>query len=170
MNNEILVGISENNIFIKPIGSITANNCFTIREFFFNEIPNFYSNFNLFVDLSETRYMDSTFLGILVGLEKKLIKLLKKHLIVINPNDHSMSTLRNMGLDFFLKIKHMLIPEKIAFSKFDNNSQLSDIEKLRTMFFSHSELSSINKNNRQKFKKVKTAIKKEIKKKKKEVK
>jgi anti-anti-sigma factor len=161
--NDIFIAADNDNIIIKPIGHITANKCFTLREYFYKDMGDVQSDLSIFMDLSEIRHMDSTFLGILIGIEKRLIKHLKKHLIIINSNETAMELLKSMGLDLYLNLKTMPLPENLAFDKFETIEDISDIDKLKTILSSHKNLGEVNKKNKEKFKQVQNIVKKELK-------
>ena len=80
MENYILIGNDNNDIYLKAYGHITANVSFPIREDLYKKISTFTVALNIFIDLSNIRYMDSTFMGLLVGIEKKLYSSFKIHL------------------------------------------------------------------------------------------
>ncbi|MCK4797355.1 MAG: STAS domain-containing protein, partial [Spirochaetes bacterium] len=123
-NNNILFSIYKNNIFIKAEGHITANLCFSLREYLYREIPNMDPTFDVFVDLNNTDYMDSTFLGLLIGIEKRLYNNFKKHLHIINLCKLAIDLFDNMELENFFKIEKKEIPKEVIFKKFNESIEI----------------------------------------------
>ena len=162
MENRLLVANYNNTIFIKPLGHITANITLPIREHLLKKISSFSCCLSISIDLSNTDYMDSTFMGLLVGLDKELFKKFKIHLEILNPNDISIKLMKNMGLDKYLKIFNKNLPENIEFSIFDENYVVSEIDKSKIILDAHKNLSSLNEENEKKFKFLQDVLEKQI--------
>jgi len=163
LNSHILIGINCDNIFIKPEGYITANLCFTMRENLYRKISDLNPSFNIYIDMSKTEYMDSTFLGLLIGLEKKIFSNFKKHIYIINPSKAALKYLEHFTLTFFLRIKKSIdIPADLEFKEFDDDIKKSDLEKLKMIFFSHEDLCSLNEENKKRFESLQEFLKKQI--------
>ena len=163
--NDILLGICSDDIFIKPEGYITANLCFNLHENLYKKISQMNPCFNIYIDMSNTIYMDSTFLGLLIGLEKKIYNNFDKHLYIINPSSSAKKYFEHYTLTFFLKIKEKKIPDDIEFARFDDQVEKSDLEKLKLIFSSHQNLCSLNEENKKRFNNLQNFIENEIKKK-----
>ncbi|MCM1320561.1 MAG: STAS domain-containing protein [Bacteroides sp.] len=86
-----MIRFSENNndMYISAAGHITAQYCSELKKTIFGKLDsqNAESSAMVYVDLSECTYMDSTFIGALVGINKKLKKISgnKVHLQNIQP-------------------------------------------------------------------------------------
>ncbi len=163
VKNNILIGINNNDVFIKPIGHITANLSFNLQEYLYNHISEINPCFNMYIDMSLIEYMDSTFLGLLIGLEKKLYKSFSKHLYVVNPSQAAMKYLQHFTMTLFLRIKEMILPEKISYKNFDNETTATELEKLKMVFFSHRNLCTLSEDNRKRIDGLQTFLKKQIK-------
>jgi hypothetical protein len=57
-----------------------------------------------------------------------------------------------MKLHAFLKIEEKPIPEDLSFSLFDENVKIDEVDKTRMILVAHKDLSSISKENKEKFK------------------
>ena len=165
-NNAILIAMKNNDIYLKPLGHVTASLSFPVREMIFKKLNRFHAIFNIFVDLSETDYMDSTFLGLMVGIDKRLYSHLKTHLYVLNPNEISFKLLRNMGLHKFLNILRKKIPENICFSLFDDKVKIDEIEKTRIVLSTHKDLIYLSEANKRRFKTLAEVLERKLKEKK----
>jgi len=161
-NNNILIGIYKNDVFIKPVGHITANLSFNLQEYLYNHISEINPCFNMYIDMSDTEYMDSTFLGLLIGLEKKLFKSFNKHLYVVNPNKAAMKYLQHFTMTLFLRIKQINIPEDLEYRNFDNETSATELEKLKMIFFSHNHLCKLSEDNKKRFGSLQETLKKQI--------
>ena len=161
--DKILFGVKDNNIFIKAEGHITANQCFSLRECLYKQIPNMCHLICIYIDLSNASYMDSTFLGLLIGIEKKLYNSVQKHLHIINSCDTAMEYLENLKLNNFLTFTEKVIPDDIAFKEFDGDIKIDELEKLKVIFNSHKQLCEISKENKEKFKTLQDMLKEQIK-------
>ncbi|MCG8571965.1 MAG: STAS domain-containing protein [Spirochaetes bacterium] len=128
----------------------------------FKRIKKFHVSFNIYVDLSEIKYMDSTFLGLMVGIEKKLFCHLHTHLFILNPNDISKKIIRNIGLNRFLKSLREKIPNDMIFSEFDEEINIEEIEKTKIVLNSHKNLMEISEQNRQRFQSLTDPLEKQI--------
>lgn len=161
--NQILITIDNNDLYFKAMGHITANLCFPLRDMVLKRLSLFTCPFEIFFDLSETKYMDSTFLGILVGLEKKLHGTFGNHLYIINPNEISVKLMKNMGLDRFLKIVCQNVEKVLHYELFDEDVQVNELEKCKIVLTSHKELSALSDENKKKFEILQDVLEKEIK-------
>lgn len=111
----ILIGRDPRGYFLVARGNIRATLCYPLREALLAQletadIPAVY------VDLSECRYMDSTFIGLLVAIDKKLQKGSRGRLHVLRPTAECRDILEQMGLKNFLLIEErdMQAPESMA--------------------------------------------------------
>ncbi len=162
-NNEILIGIENNNLFIKATGHMTAQNCFALKNNFYNKIEEGSLTFNIYIDMSKIEYIDSTFLGFLIGLEKRLYKNFNNHLYIINPSKQAMEHLDCFTISIFLKIiDKMNIPDNLNFTKLNNTCELGELDKLNILLCSHEDLSSISNDNKEKFKSFQEFLKNQI--------
>ncbi|HOV13755.1 MAG TPA: STAS domain-containing protein [Spirochaetota bacterium] len=161
-NNKILIGSIDNNIYLKAIGHITANLCFPMREDLFKKISLMKSKINIFFDLSETTYMDSTFIGLLVGIDKKLKNTFNNNLLIVKPTEIVIELLSKMNLINFLKRSEEKLPDDINYSVFDETIDISEIEKTKIILIAHKDLSSISIENKKKFKSLTDILEKQI--------
>jgi anti-anti-sigma factor len=159
---KISIYLQQNEIYLKAEEHITAKQCFAIKEYLYKHISDFNAAFKIYLDLSLVDYMDSTFLGILAGIEKKMFQCWQNHLIIINPSQIAIKALKEVGLDNFIQMENKNIPDEKNFKKFDDDVELSDLDKLKIIYISHTELSSLNIDNEKKFKNLQDFLKKQI--------
>lgn len=158
MQNEILFGEQESKLYIKAIGHITAPICFTLRQKVFQRIEDKPEVQEIYADLSECIYMDSTFMGLLIGFNKKFHNIYQKKLWIIHPSSQSRNHLADLGLDKLLKYSDDKVdmPEKMEV--------ISQKEKMSPEFIlkAHEELIEVSEDNKQRFKLVKEILSKQL--------
>ncbi len=109
--------------------------------------------FNRFiVDLSQCRSMDSTFMGVLVGIAESPKVKAGEAVMVINPNDHHMKLMDGLGLPKMISIRsgRTELPE-IEMRRLDAFPRTSEerILKIRDV---HARLVALDRRNEEKFK------------------
>ncbi len=111
----IMIGRDPRGYFLMARGNIRASLCFPLREALLAQletadVPAVY------VDLSECRYMDSTFIGLLVAIDKKVQKGSGGRLHVLRPTAECRDIFEQIGLKNFLLIEErdMQAPEAMA--------------------------------------------------------
>ena len=170
IQNKLFVGRNNQLLILKAKGHITAKLCFPLRKLFIDEIHKYKKNLDFCVDLSDCSYMDSTFIGILVGIDKKLFSEYNQHLIVLNSNPICLNLLKSMGLCSKLHMMKINCSKGIKFYKIEENSRIDEAEMMRIVFNAHNDLSEINPENKSRFSLLAHILKmgmKDIKKKKK---
>jgi anti-anti-sigma regulatory factor len=103
--DSILVGADERGYFIRARGSIRASLCFPLRESLLARLEESADIPAVFADLSECIYMDSTFIGLLVAVDRRLRKGAGGRLHVLRPSPQCMDLLAQLGLDGLLLIE-----------------------------------------------------------------
>ena len=99
------VGSDERGLFISARGEIRATLCYPLRETLLGQREDGAVPPAAGVDLSECRYMDSTFIGLLVAVDKRLHKGSGGRLHVISPSPECRGILSEIGLLDFLLIE-----------------------------------------------------------------
>ncbi len=160
MQNSIYYLENDNSIFVKAVGHITAPICFGLRQRVFNRFEETREIKAIYVDLSECEYMDSTFMGLLIGFNKKMSALFSKNVNIIKPSPESVTHLEELGLDKVL----VFSGENVAFPA--DMEVISQKEKVSAEFIlkAHENLIEISEDNRKRFKIVQELLSKQIKK------
>ncbi|MBN2738653.1 MAG: STAS domain-containing protein [Spirochaetales bacterium] len=158
MQNEIYYIEKDNQLFIKASGHITANICFGLRQKVFSRIEHQPMVTAIYADLSECEYMDSTFMGLLIGFNKKLLSQLHKKLCVIHPSKESQEHLTDLGLD---KILGYCNTEVDFPDKMDLISQKDSLPP-EFVLKAHEDLIEISEENKSRFKLVKDILAKKL--------
>src|SRR5476649_1490093 len=100
--SKILVARSADLGFIKVVGRGSFQNSSCLKAFYQQLLKEGVGRF--VVDLDACTYLDSTFLGILLGLGLKLRESGSGLLHILNANPRNLELLRNLGLDRLINI------------------------------------------------------------------
>ncbi len=103
--DSILIGRDSRGYFLMARGSIRASLCYPLREALLARLDVTADVPAVYVDLSECRYMDSTFIGLLVAIDKKLQKGSGGRLHLLRPTRECRDILAQMGLKNYLLIE-----------------------------------------------------------------
>lgn len=101
--SKILVARSADLGFVKVVGRGSFQNSGCLKAFYQQLLKEGVSRF--VVDLDACTYLDSTFLGILLGLGLKLKDAGNGLLHILNANPRNLELLRNLGLDRLINIE-----------------------------------------------------------------
>jgi anti-anti-sigma regulatory factor len=101
--SKILVARTGDLGFIKVVGRGSFQNAGCLRAFYQQVLKEGTSRF--VVDLGACTYLDSTFLGILLGMGLKLREAAKGILHILNASPRNMELLKNLGLDRLISIE-----------------------------------------------------------------
>src|SRR5208337_1151099 len=112
----ILIGRDPRGYFLMARGNIRAGLCYPLREALLAQLDQTADVPAVYVDLSECRYMDSTFIGLLVAIDKKLQKGSGGRLHILRPTVECREILEQIGLKSFLLIEErdMQAPEAMG--------------------------------------------------------
>jgi len=100
--SKILVARSVDLGFIKVVGRGSFQNSGCLKAFYQQLLKEGVARF--VVDLESCTYLDSTFLGILLGLGLKLKESGPGRLHILNANPRNLELLKNLGLDRLINI------------------------------------------------------------------
>src|SRR5271154_3795556 len=102
--SKILVARNADLGFIKVVGRGSFQNSSCLKAFYLQLFKDGVRRF--YVDLEACTYLDSTFLGILLGLGLKLREAGGKGLLrILNANARNLELLKNLGLDRLINIE-----------------------------------------------------------------
>ena len=100
--SKILVARSANLGFIKVVGRGSFQNSGCLKAFYQQLLKDGVARF--VVDLGACTFLDSTFLGILLGLGLKLKEAGEGRLHILNASPRNLELLRNLGLDRLINV------------------------------------------------------------------
>jgi anti-anti-sigma factor len=97
-------GSDERGHFLAARGSIRANLCFPLRESLLAQLEKGGAVSAVYADLSQCEYMDSTFIGLMVAIDKRLRKSSGGRLHLVRPSAACREILSQIGLQTYLLI------------------------------------------------------------------
>jgi len=106
--SKILVARSADRGFVRVVGRGSFQNSTCVKAFYQQLLKEGVHGF--VVDLGACTYLDSTFLGILLGLGLKLREAGNGLLHILNASPRNLELLRNLGLDRLINIEGSTVP------------------------------------------------------------
>ena len=110
-SDTLRMGRDERGYFITARGAIRAQLCSSLRELLLEKLDEGARVPAVYADLSACRYMDSTFIGLLVAADKRLHKSSGGRLHVLSPSPEARDTLAQIGLLGYFLIEESMLPE-----------------------------------------------------------
>ncbi|MDR2897442.1 MAG: STAS domain-containing protein, partial [Spirochaetaceae bacterium] len=134
---------ANDSLFIKAEGHITAQVCPQLKRAITDRLESAPPVTHIYVDLSECTYMDSTFLGLLVGFSRQIAAVGGK-LEIQQAGEVSLTLFKQMGMDRILSINKTDVPFPSDMANLQNGSSPSADELLAA----HEELMSLSDENK----------------------
>lgn len=147
LDNALYYKEKDSCLYIKAKGHINANLSGGVRMLVFERFDSGEPVGDILVDLSECTYMDSTFMGLIVGFNKRLIKSRGRKLRIINPSADCMGLLTTLGIQGLAEIEQGDFPFPDGL-KDVSGSQAASTEDVIT---AHEDLMEISEENKKKF-------------------
>lgn len=153
---EALFYKEENNcLYLKGEGHITAMLCGDLRELIFNRFEQGSPIEAFYVDLSSCDYMDSTFMGLLVGFNKRMLKLMKKRITIVSPSPTAKELLEGLGLTALVNV----VNEPVSFPQDMENINQTRGTSIDVLLRSHENLMELSEENKKKFEALHSVLK-----------
>jgi len=156
---KILIAIQDEFAVFKVLGRAQHQLAYWLKEATSRLIEQAYTQF--YIDLQECPIVDSTFIGVLVGLWKQLGKARSKGkqtaIVLIGPQPHVQQSMDEIGvLNFFQVIPAlpMKSPDQGAWTEVSSSSQPSDSALRETILEAHRLLASLSQENESRFRDV----------------
>lgn len=145
-NEQIEIGVSDRRLFVRPIGHVTAKLCQVLKTRLFSLIET--AGFEqIEFDMSACKYMDSTFLGLLLLLEKSARAHGFKPVTMHQTNDVCRSLLSTMGMER----KFIFIDTPCGeYKRLDTLAAPRDVSA-QFLLETHRELAQLSPENEEKF-------------------
>jgi anti-anti-sigma factor len=160
VKQEIQYKEEEEIIYIKAEGHITANNCYILRKRLFNRLDREPPVKEIYADLSDCLYMDSTFIGILIGINKKFKNSCGKKINIVCPSTECCKLFEGLGISKLLHMEetNITLPQEMEI--------ISQQHKPSTdmLLNAHENLIETSDENKKKFKLLKEILERKLKK------
>ncbi len=149
-------------IYARATGHVTALVCPPLKAALFERLDADPPVKAVYLDLSDCEYMDSTFLGLIVGAQKRFSRLAGKSrgtsstIVLIGVNEPCKSLLRTIGVLGMVELtdSKATFPEDLA--RLSGEARTS----ARFLLDAHAELSSLSDDNRKRFDTLTNILKK----------
>ncbi len=134
-------------LYLKGEGHITAILCADLREVIFNRFEQGDPIEAFYIDLSACDYMDSTFMGLLVGFNKRMLKLMKKRITIVCPSSTAKGLMEGLGLTTLVDI----LEDPVPFPSDMININQTKTANVDLLLHSHENLMELSEENKKKF-------------------
>jgi anti-anti-sigma factor len=153
----LLLSEQNNVIYIRAVGHITANSCADLKARVFERIEAEPIIGNLYVDLSSCNYMDSTFMGLLVGFNKRFLRVAERPITILGATDTCAKLLKTIGIARMVVMSDEMVayPERmeaVGGAKADASFLLA----------AHEDLIELSEENEKRFSALRTVLAKEL--------
>jgi anti-anti-sigma factor len=158
MTDAILYGEHDNDIFIRALGRVTVNLCYQLRDRIFSRLGDLPLVGDIYLDLSRCEYMDSTFMGIILGINKKLKKISDNGVTIVCPTDECSNLFTGLNILKFFTIRESLVnfpPALETISTFEKPSP-------EFMLNAHDDLAEVSNANADKFRVLRKMLQKKV--------
>lgn len=142
-------------LYLKGEGHITAILCADLRELVFKRFEEENPIEAFYVDLSSCDYMDSTFMGLLVGFNKRMQKLMKKRITIVRPSPTAKDLLDGLGLTSLVAISDEMVPFPANMENINQTMNAS----VDLLLHSHENLMELSEENKKKFSALHSVLK-----------
>ena len=146
--DSLLIGSDSRGSFLAARGAVRAMLCYPLRESLLARLEESADVPAVFVDLSQCHYMDSTFIGLLVAIDRRLRSGTGGRLHLHQPSPTCRELLRQMGLLDLLVVEEGPLPSPPPLEELDRPGGRPATEfVLKT----HEELMETSEEARRKF-------------------
>ncbi len=140
-----------NTIFMKATGHVTALACPPLKAAVFARLESQPLVERVYLDLSACEYMDSTFLGLIVGTQKRFARLdcagMQGRIVLLGVNDACKGLLRTIGVLGMVELSDALVAFPGDIERLSGESRAS----ARFLLDAHEELSDLSDDNKKRF-------------------
>lgn len=159
MEEALWVDADGERIFVRALGHITAAHCPELKTRCFARLDKPAPVLAILLDLSACEYMDSTFLGLIVGLTKRIMAKSGKKLSIIGVNEACLSLLRTIGV---LGLVELLPASPLPFPPSLERVGRGVVATAEFLLDAHEELSNLSQENRAKFNALTSMLKESL--------
>jgi anti-anti-sigma factor len=153
---------NDSGLFIKANGHITAAVSTDLRELILGRLTKAPVPPLLAVDLSSCEYMDSTFMGLLVGFHKRYKVLTGRALTILRPSPECIKLLTGLGI---LKLMLLVTGGEPASPDVWTSLRPQRAPSTEILLHAHQNLSELSPENEKKFSVLQGVLQRELEKK-----
>lgn len=161
--DKIQFGWIGSQVIIRVIGTGNFRNSRYLKEAAYELLRERYKD--IIIDLAECTSMDSTFLGVLIGLTLKMKKDIGRPISLVNINKTVYDVLKTLGTLNSFDVVDQPASFDTTFESIEAAADEHDeaIHKIRHVLEAHENLMEINDENKERFKFVKQALEDDLK-------
>jgi anti-anti-sigma regulatory factor len=146
-------------IYAKATGHVTALVCPPLKAAIFERLDAEPAVDRVYFDLSDCEYMDSTFLGLIVGTQKRFARLTgtskRPFITLLDVNDACKGLLRTIGVLGMVELSEASVAFPPDLARISSEGRAS----ARFLLDAHDELASLSEENRKRFSTLTTVLK-----------
>ena len=151
MKTKLSLGIKGKLLLITGEGELRAKSCFALKKVLCSFLENSQKTINIFLDLQECLYMDSTFIGFIIDLAIQTNKN-QNTVNIINPSKECNRELERFSCFEMINVIHSYKLPDITTFDIDIDKYIGEnIENLETIFISHKTLCDLSNENYRQF-------------------
>lgn len=145
MSEELYLTVYENDIYIRGRGHLTFISCGALKELYREKIR---EDINyVYLNLENCEYMDSTFIGTIVIINKLLVNKSGRKIIIVSPAEICRKILDDSGVMDLVEITE----NSVAWPEDEDYVSPHSGDNTGFILESHQELSSLSEKNKKKF-------------------
>lgn len=159
--SKVLVGSLKAGYMVKVVGKGTMEYCSDLFQYLSTKIDT-ESVENIYFELSSATYLDSSFIGVIVSIQKKIKKNKNCNVILLNPSEKVKEILSTMGLLEILPIQEQSGLKNIEITDEIQKKLEKNYEDIQLLLESHQNLMELNSANKKRFSLVEEMLRKEL--------
>ena len=159
--SRVMVGPFEGGVLVKVQGRGTMEFCSQLFDYLSARMEKSQKE-NIYFELSETHYLDSSFIGVIVSIEKKLQKDSRGSIVILNPTEKVKEILSMMGLSEILPMRDNMTIKTLDLNEEIQQKLEKDYKDIKLLLESHQSLMEINPENKKRFGLVEEMLKQEL--------
>jgi anti-anti-sigma factor len=153
LEEAILYKDNGDSIYVKAKGHIRAAICTGLRDLVYARLEQPGIN-NVYIDLSECDYMDSTFMGLIVSFKKKMSANSRGNVHIVKANEVCLGLLKTIGLTRLVTVDNA----DIDFPPFMEDIVEKDKATAQFILDVHENLMDISDENKNRFSSLKSVL------------
>ena len=157
---KVLVGKIDAGYIVMVNGRGTMEYCSDLFQFLSTKIDNEKID-DIYFELSNANYLDSSFIGVIVSIQKKCKKQENGDVIILNPSQKVKEILETMGLLEIMPLQEGKNYQNMEMSKEIESKLEKNYHDIELLLQSHQNLMELNDENRKRFSLVRDMLEKE---------
>jgi anti-anti-sigma factor len=155
VEESLFVKETNNRIYIRVQGHVTANACPELKARVFDRLEAKPAVEDVYIDMASCEYMDSTFMGLIVGFNKRFLRFSPHPIHLSGVNDTCMKLLKTIGVARLLLINDEVprFPEPLERLGTGRKAGASLVLK------AHEELIELSEENERRFSALRSTLK-----------